>query len=155
MPPKKSKNQCQNVDTTPFSSQLGQSKRRHRHRGTWQRGPFTRHVVCTNSSGHVDQRWWDADVWRHYDLSDTSAPLSDFAPLTGYAFNAQRTQHVIYLEIVGLHVYELWWQTRPAPTAEIPRLRLQDRIFFTRVGLSSCRYRLRDRQETTLIGSVQ
>ncbi len=81
----------------------------------------TRHVVYTNSLGRIHELWWDAGGWHHNDLSNTGAPLSDFAPLIGYAFNAQRTQHVIYVEIVGLHVYELWWQALPTPTAEIPR----------------------------------
>ena len=80
----------------------------------------TRQLACTNAEGRIHHLWWDEGVWHHEDLSNTGAPLSDFAPLSGYAFNSQRTQHVIYAEIEGLHVYELWWQARDVPTAEIP-----------------------------------
>jgi hypothetical protein len=81
----------------------------------------TRHLAYTNAEGRIHHLWWDTGVWHHEDLSNTGAPLSDFAPLSGYAFNSRRTQHVIYAEIEGLHVYELWWQARDIPVAEIPR----------------------------------
>jgi hypothetical protein len=81
----------------------------------------TRHLAFTNAEGRIHHLWWDAGVWHHEDLSNTGAPLSDFAPLSGYAFNSRRTQHVIYAEIEDLHVYELWWQARDIPIAEIPR----------------------------------
>ena len=80
----------------------------------------TRHVAYTNASGRIHHLWWKAGVWQHDDLSDTSgALLSDFVPLSGYAVNFQRTQHVIYNEIEHLHVCQLWWEERHIRTPDI------------------------------------
>ena len=79
----------------------------------------TKHVIYTNSSGRIHELVWDAGGWHHNDLSNTGAPPSDFAPLKGYAFAAQVSQHVVYVEINHLHVYELWWQRRDG-TFELP-----------------------------------
>lgn len=85
----------------------------------------TRHVVTAGSDGHVHELWHDAAGWHHNNLTlSTSAPLSDFAPLAGYARPIQETQHVLYLSIDHLHIVELRWQSRPhviAPASELLR----------------------------------
>ena len=48
-------------------------------------------------------------TWHVNDLTAaTGAPAAGVPPPAGYVFDAQGTQHVVY---VGLdsHLYELWW----------------------------------------------
>ncbi len=66
----------------------------------------------------INELWWDTNGWHHNDLTAvTSVPVP--LPCAGYAFDAQGTQHVIYVDLgVGagaiadmacLHIHELWW----------------------------------------------
>ena len=74
----------------------------------------TQHVVYVDLSleAHVHELWWDTNGWHHHDLSAaTGAPSAGYAPLSGYVFDAQGTQHVIYLGSADLHIHELWWDT--------------------------------------------
>jgi hypothetical protein len=71
----------------------------------------TQHVVYAGVDKHVHELWWNTSGWHHHDLSAaTGAPdVADSAP-AGYIFNAQRTQHVVYVG-ADSHVHELWWHT--------------------------------------------
>jgi hypothetical protein len=74
----------------------------------------TQHVVYTAGDSHVHELWRDINGWHHHDLSAaTGAPPANsnqFTGPAGYVFDAQGTQHVIYIgEYPDLHVYELWW----------------------------------------------
>jgi hypothetical protein len=72
----------------------------------------TQHVVYPGADTHIHELWWDNHGWHHNDLTAAAA-----APevngligntLTGYAFENQGTQHVVYVGPDD-HVYELWW----------------------------------------------
>ena len=83
----------------------------------------TRHVVTANGQGEVNELWHDATGWHHNDLTaSASAPLCDLAPLAGYARSIQETQHVLYLNIVNLHLIELRWQSQPHVVARASEL---------------------------------
>ena len=74
----------------------------------------TQHVVYVGPSGqpHVHELWWDTSGWHHTDLT-VAAHAPDPAALTvpaGYVFDAQGTQHVVYVAPPG-DVHELWWDT--------------------------------------------
>jgi Fungal fucose-specific lectin len=71
----------------------------------------TQHVVYTGVDLHVHELWWDVNGWHHSDLSAaTGAPDSTQSAPSGYVFDVQRTQHVVYVGADG-HVHELWWHT--------------------------------------------
>ncbi len=73
---------------------------------------LTQHVIYVGSGGDVQELWRDSQGNWHYggDLTAiTGAPLADGQP-TGYAFEAQNTQHVHYRGIDG-HIHELRWAT--------------------------------------------
>jgi hypothetical protein len=74
----------------------------------------TQHVVYhgfvagQGDDRHIHELWRD-DQWHHNDLTAaTGAPLASGEP-SGYAFENQNTQHVLYLG-TDSHVHELWWQ---------------------------------------------
>jgi len=71
----------------------------------------TQHVNFVDfGGGDIHELWWDNMGWRHRDLTAiTGAPASTSSP-TGWAFDAQGTQHVTYVGS-DLHVHELWWNT--------------------------------------------
>ena len=76
-------------------------------------GQATQHVIYNplpgqGVDGHVIELWWDSSGWHINDLTVSSggAPLAGGRP-TGYVFDAQQTQHVIYRADSG-HVLELW-----------------------------------------------
>lgn len=86
----------------------------------------TQHVVYQHrfsdgsGDGHIHELYSDAagSTWHHHDLNDAAegAPqMSDIGPLvpSGYAFDQQGTQHVLYQGRLGGspdgHVHELWW----------------------------------------------
>jgi hypothetical protein len=70
----------------------------------------TQHVFHTASDGHIHELWWDLNGWHHNDL--TAATGSPWAfGLTAYAFEAQYTQHVVYLGNPDFHIHELWWDS--------------------------------------------
>lgn len=76
----------------------------------------TRHAVCAGTTGRVHEFWRDADGWHHNDLTTAaSSPLADPAPVSGYVFVSQGTQHVLYTDILHLHICELWWGSREKP----------------------------------------
>jgi len=53
---------------------------------------------------------WPASTWQSTDLTAAAAaPAAVIAGLTGFVFEAQRTQHVIYYSAPDNHVRELWW----------------------------------------------
>lgn len=57
----------------------------------------TQHVVYRGEDDHVHELWWDNGGWHYNDLTSATrgAPLADGDP-TGYAFEQQGTQHVVY-----------------------------------------------------------
>jgi hypothetical protein len=76
----------------------------------------TQHVVYRGQDGHVYELWWDINGWHYNNLTAaTGAPLTvqdgtGGGDPTGYVFDAQGTQHVLY---VGndKHIHELWWDS--------------------------------------------
>jgi hypothetical protein len=71
----------------------------------------TQHVIYTAGLGddHIQDLWWD-NTGRHTDdlTAATGAPRGT-GPFVAYAFEAQGTRHVIYINDRDEHVYELWW----------------------------------------------
>lgn len=72
----------------------------------------TRHVVYIGAvDGRIHELWWSKRYgWQHRDLTaETGAPLPHSAPC-GYAFEAQRTQHVVYSNGASgnFYLHELW-----------------------------------------------
>jgi hypothetical protein len=62
---------------------------------------------------HVHELWWDSNGWHHNDLTvatNAPAPQAGDASMAGYVFEAQRTQHVVYMG-TDIHVHELWWDS--------------------------------------------
>jgi hypothetical protein len=61
---------------------------------------------------HVQELWWDVAGWHPRDLTLTAGgPLVRASGPTSYGFQAQLTQHVIYVasgQITGGDVHELW-----------------------------------------------
>jgi hypothetical protein len=72
----------------------------------------TQHVDYIDGNGHVWELWWDSSGWHAGDLTNSAgAPAASTATTpTGYAFEAQGTQHVDYIDNNG-HVWELWWDS--------------------------------------------
>src|ERR1700758_4311718 len=69
---------------------------------------------------HVHELWSDTTGWHTDDLTAlTGAPPVQSGPtgvgLTGYAFEAQGTQHVFYVSYLDNHIHELWWGPKAAP----------------------------------------
>jgi hypothetical protein len=70
----------------------------------------TQHVIFTGADGHLHELWSDRTGWHAGDLTAaTGAPPPAPGPggLTGYAFETQGTQHVIFTGADG-HLHELW-----------------------------------------------
>lgn len=66
------------------------------------------------SGPHADPPPWSEhagpSIWQSDDVTAaTGAPAADIATLTGYAFEAQGTQHIIYVGARDRHAVELWW----------------------------------------------
>jgi Fungal fucose-specific lectin len=71
----------------------------------------TQHVFFVGVDHKIYELWSDPTGWQSSDLSAmTQAPTPAGNALTGYAFEAQGTQHVIYTGRDG-HLYELWWDS--------------------------------------------
>ena len=69
----------------------------------------TQHVLYRGTDNHVHELWWDPNGWHHADLTAaTGAPGPADAVPVGYVFEAQGTQHVVYVG-VDSDVHELWW----------------------------------------------
>ncbi|MFR0657013.1 hypothetical protein SB719_20940, partial [Pantoea sp. SIMBA_079] len=67
------------------------------------RGQGTQHVDYVGGDGHVHELWWQADGWRHVDLTVAAAAAVPFptSSVVGYAFESGlfqpvATQHVLY-----------------------------------------------------------
>ena len=60
----------------------------------------------------VHELWWDVQGWHHRDLTAlTGSPTVHASGPTCYGFQAQSTQHVVYVasgQLTGGHVHELW-----------------------------------------------
>jgi uncharacterized protein YjhX (UPF0386 family) len=70
----------------------------------------TQHVVYRGDDGHIVELWWQAtDGWHLTDLTTVTGAAAAAGDPTGYMFDAQGTQHVLYRSVDG-HVVELWWQ---------------------------------------------
>jgi hypothetical protein len=88
------------------------------------------HVVYRDVNGHIQELWWNGG-WNNNDLTkDANAPLAAFGPsITGYAYEVQGSQHVVYQDVSG-NIQELWWsgnwnnnnltQATSAPMASTP-----------------------------------
>jgi hypothetical protein len=75
----------------------------------------TQHIVYDDAAAnsHLHELWWDPNGWHADDLTTaTGAPPSGGDGPVGYAFEAQATQHIVYLGLNDRHVHELWWGPR-------------------------------------------
>jgi hypothetical protein len=80
----------------------------------------TQHVIYRAAHGqqrdrYIVELWWDSNGWHYNDLNTAAggAPLAigrTVGQPTGYVFDAQGTQHVVYLGLDG-HIVELWWES--------------------------------------------
>jgi hypothetical protein len=75
----------------------------------------TQHIVFVAdqgpTTGHVHEIWRGDTGWNHFDLTRaTGAPLALPGQPCGYAFEAQKTQHVDYVGMDG-NLHELWWDS--------------------------------------------
>lgn len=70
----------------------------------------TQHVVYRGKDDHIHELWSNGPSgWQHNDLTRvTGAPPAVGDP-TGYTWDADQTQHVIYRDGDG-HIHELWFQ---------------------------------------------
>ena len=70
----------------------------------------TQHVIYLGQDFHINELWWDNSGWHHNDLTAAvSAPLPAVdQSMSAYAFEDQRTQHVIY-NGQDPDIHELWW----------------------------------------------
>ena len=69
----------------------------------------TQHVDYVSQDHHVHELWWNSDGWHDEDLTAASgAPVLGWTVLCAYAFEAQRTQHVVCAGDDG-SMHELWW----------------------------------------------
>jgi len=75
---------------------------------TWD-GDSTQHVVYRGTDGHIHELWFSlASNWNHNDLTQaTGAPGAASDP-TGYTWDVDSTQHVVYRGTDG-HIHELWF----------------------------------------------
>jgi hypothetical protein len=72
-------------------------------------GDSTQHVVYRGTDQHIHELWWDAaHGWGHGDLTAVVGTPAATGDPSGYAFEAQKTQHVLYRG-VDRQIYELWW----------------------------------------------
>jgi len=72
-------------------------------------GEGTQHVDYIGQDHHVHELWWSTDGWHHEDLTAASgAPVLASSIQCAYAFEAQRTQHVVCAGDDGT-MHELWW----------------------------------------------
>ena len=75
----------------------------------------SRHVVYTSHpyDGRIHELWSDSAGWHHTDLTAAvGAPEPNWSYwLSGYAFDIQYTQHVVYIGRADGHLHELWWDS--------------------------------------------
>jgi fucose-binding lectin len=81
----------------------------------------TQHAIYIGlSDNHVHELWWDDNGWHTDDLTAaTGAPAPLAGPLAGYAFEAQGTQHVIYIGASDNDIHELWWDSNGWQTDDL------------------------------------
>ncbi len=71
----------------------------------------TQHVFYVGADNKIHELWTDPSGWHASDLTTmTGAPTPAASLLGAYAFEAQGTQHVIYLGVDD-KLYELWWDS--------------------------------------------
>jgi hypothetical protein len=72
----------------------------------------TQHVNFGAGSGYVVELWWDNSGWHYNPIAAAlNAPMvGNNSSQTGYMFNTQGTQHVIYGGVDN-HIHELWWES--------------------------------------------
>lgn len=69
----------------------------------------TQHVVYRAVDGQLHELWWDDKGWHVGDLTGgVSAPKAGRGRPLAYAFEAQGTQHVLYVTGGDGRVFELW-----------------------------------------------
>ncbi|MUL63878.1 hypothetical protein BOO86_05325 [Mycobacterium sp. CBMA 234] len=70
----------------------------------------TQHIIYVGAADrHIDEVWSDASGWHTGDLTaaaNAAAPAGGV--LAAFAFEAQRTQHVVYEALSDKHIHELW-----------------------------------------------
>ena len=70
----------------------------------------TQHVDYVGADNRIHELWSNGPAWHTNDLTGATgapAPLNNNSKFTGYAFEAQRTQHVNYVGTDN-HIHELW-----------------------------------------------
>jgi hypothetical protein len=95
-------------------------------------GQGTQHVnIVDDTASDIHEFWWDNRGWHHNNLTTITGAAKAASSPTGYAFEAQGTQHVTYVGVDN-HVHELWWDNSGwhhndltiaagAPDAEVSR----------------------------------
>jgi hypothetical protein len=68
------------------------------------------------TDNHLHELWSDVTGWHTDDLTAaTGAPAPVPDSLVGYTFEAQNTQHVMYVGADDAHVHELWSDATGCP----------------------------------------
>src|SRR6201999_1927810 len=70
----------------------------------------TQHVVYNGVDNRIHELWFDRTGWHGGDLTAATGapPVAAGGALTGYAFETQHTQHVMYISAPDNHIRELW-----------------------------------------------
>ncbi|MGB2921459.1 MAG: hypothetical protein WA944_19830 [Mycobacterium sp.] len=69
----------------------------------------TQHVVYQGADGQLYELWWDSSGWQVGNLTaGLGAPKPAPGRMFGYAFETQKTQHIMYVTADGGSVHELW-----------------------------------------------
>ena len=69
----------------------------------------TQHVIYASAlDSHVRELWWNINGWHTADLTEAAGAPPAAGPITGYAFEAENTQHVVY-NGVDNRIHELWF----------------------------------------------
>jgi hypothetical protein len=73
----------------------------------------TQHVVYTGTDGHIHELWFTrGQGWRHNDLTHATNATRAIGTPTGYTWDVDDTQHVVYRGEDG-RLYELWFTQGP------------------------------------------
>jgi hypothetical protein len=63
----------------------------------------TQHVVYVDGNGHLQELYRAGGAWQNTDLTDSvgssAVPPRGGTPLAGYSFEAERTHHVLYVDV--------------------------------------------------------
>jgi hypothetical protein len=70
----------------------------------------TQHVAYAGVDNRIHELWFDATGWHTGDLTTATGtpPVAPGGTLTGYAFETQHTQHLMYTSAGDNHIRELW-----------------------------------------------